>query len=46
MVVDYYSHYYEVVILRSTINAKVIETLRLMFARFGEPHLLRTDNDP
>ena len=46
VIVDYYSRYFEVVILRSTISTKVIETLQPIFARFGDPHTLKTDNGP
>ena len=46
VVVDYYSRFLEVVILRSTTRPKVIEALAPMFARFGLPFSLRTDNGP
>ena len=36
----------EVAILKSTTSAKVIEALAPMFARFGLPFSLRTDNGP
>ena len=32
--------------MKSTISAKIIEALTPMFARFGFPFSLRTDNDP
>ena len=46
MVIDYYSRFLEVAILKSTTSAKVIEALAPMFARFGFPFSLRTDNGP
>ena len=46
MVVDYFSRYFEVVILRSTSSTRIIEGLKPIFARFGVPHMLKTDNGP
>ena len=46
VVVDYYSRYFEVVILRTTTSAKIIEALTPIFARFGVPYSLRKDNGP
>ena len=46
VVVDYYSRFLEVAILKSTTSAKVIEAITPMFARFGVPFSLRTDNGP
>ena len=46
MVVDYFSRYFEVVILRSTSCTRIIEGLKPIFARFGVPHALKTDNGP
>ena len=46
MVVDYYSRFLEVAILKSTTSAKVIDAITPMFARFGVPFSLRTDNGP
>ena len=46
VVVDYYNRYFEVVILRSTTSTKVINSLQPIFARFGVPHTLKTDNGP
>ena len=45
-IVDYYSIYFEVVILRSTTSTKVIDSIQPIFARFGVPHTLKTDNGP
>lgn len=46
VVVDYYSRFLEVAIMKSTTSSKVIEALAPMFARFGFPFSLRTDNGP
>ena len=46
VIVDNYSRYFEVVILRSTTSTKVIDNLESTFTRFGVPHTLKTDNGP
>lgn len=46
VVVDYYSRYYEVDILRSTVAPKIISSLEGMFARHGLPESLTSDNGP
>ncbi|CAH1255636.1 RTL1 [Branchiostoma lanceolatum] len=46
VVVDYYSRFYEIAIMKSTSSRKVIEALEVIFARFGNPCSLRTDNGP
>ena len=46
LVVDYYSRYFEVVIMNSTVSTKIIEAMSTIFARFGVPQSLRTDNGP
>ena len=46
LVVDYYSHYYEVDILRSTVTSKIISSLEEMFARCCLPESLSSDNGP
>ena len=46
VVVDYLSRYFEVVILRSTSSTWIIEGLKPIFARFGVPRTLKTDNGP
>ena len=46
VVVDYYSRYYEVDILRSTVTSKIISSLEEMFARHGLPESLKSDNGP
>jgi len=44
--VDYYSRFYEVAVLKSTTSAKIIETMTPMFTRFGVSFSLKTDNGP
>ena len=44
VVVDYYSRYFEVVTMRSTTAQKVITALVEIFARYGFPHSLKSDN--
>ena len=46
VVVDYFSRFLEVAVLKSTTSAKIIEAMTPMFARFGVPYSLRTDNGP
>ena len=46
VVVDYYSRYYEVSVMRSTTTPRVIMALREIFARFRNPYSLKTDNGP
>lgn len=46
VIVDYYSRYFEVVIMKSTTSAKIVAALVPIFARFGVPYSLRTDNGP
>ena len=44
VVVDYYSRFLEVAILKSTTSTKIIKTITPMFVRFAVPFSLRTDN--
>ncbi|CAB4034836.1 Transposon Ty3-G Gag-Pol poly [Paramuricea clavata] len=44
--VDYYSRFYEVVVMRSTTTRRVLAALSDIFARFGFPHSLKSDNGP
>ena len=44
VVVDYYSRYYEVVIMHSTTSRRIINALNEIFARYGFPHSLKSDN--
>ena len=46
VIVDYYSRFYEVVIMQSTRADKVIDALRPIFARYGYPFTLKSDNGP
>ena len=46
MIVEYYSRYYEVNILRSAVASKVIPSLEEIFARHGLPESLTSDNAP
>ena len=46
VVVDYFSRFLEVAILKSTTSAKIIESIHPIFAWFGVPHSLWTDNGP
>ena len=46
VIMDCYSRYFEVVILRSTSSTKVIDSLKPIFTRFGVSHTLKTDNRP
>ncbi|UYV62028.1 K02A2.6-like [Cordylochernes scorpioides] len=45
-IVDYYTKYPEVFELRSTKAEMVIEKLKEVFARFGVPEIMMTDNGP
>ncbi|RUA05256.1 MAG: hypothetical protein DSY43_04960 [Gammaproteobacteria bacterium] len=46
VVVDYFSRYFEVDVLRSTTAPKIIESLDKIFCTHGLPVTLRTDNGP
>ena len=46
VVVDYFSRFLEVSVLKSTTSAKIIEAIHPIFARFGVPYSLRIDNGP
>ena len=46
VVVDYYSRYYEIDIMRSTVASKVISSREEIFARHGLPESLTSDNGP
>ena len=46
LIVDYYSKYPEVVKLTSTTSKQIIEKLQEVFARFGIPKTVVTDNGP
>ena len=44
VVVDHYSRYNEVVITHSTTSGKITNAPNEIFARFGFPHSLKSDN--
>ena len=44
VVVDYYSRFFEVVVMKSTTTPRIIAALMDIFARFGFPYTLKTDN--
>jgi transposase InsO family protein len=46
VVVDYYSRFFEVSILKSTTALDVIDKLDEIFARFGLPESIKSDNGP
>ena len=46
VVINNYIRFLEVAFMKSTISAKIIEALTPMFAWFGFPFSLRTDNGP
>ena len=46
VIVDYFSRYYEVEVMRSTTSEKVIECLEKIFTTHGLPLSLRSDNGP
>lgn len=46
VVVDYYSRFLEVEIMRKTDSTQTINRLRIIFARFGNPISITADNGP
>lgn len=46
VVVDYYSRYYVVAVVRTITSEKTIECLETIFARHGLPEVLVSDNGP
>uniref|UniRef100_A0A147BN06 RNA-directed DNA polymerase n=1 Tax=Ixodes ricinus TaxID=34613 RepID=A0A147BN06_IXORI len=46
VVVDYFSRFFELVKLRTTTTKDITKALRPMFARFGTPDVIRSDNGP
>lgn len=46
VVVDYYSRYFEIDILKSILSRNIIDSLDRMFAMHGIPESMKTDNGP
>ena len=46
VLVDYYSRFYEVDVIKSTVADSVIQCVDTHFSRHGIPHSIRTDNGP
>lgn len=46
VVIDYYSRFYEIAIMKSTTAEKTVKTLKIIFARHGLPMTIHTDNGP
>ncbi|XP_033739246.1 uncharacterized protein K02A2.6-like [Pecten maximus] len=46
VVVDYYSRYYEIEIMKDTTSTKITESLENMFCRHGIPVSITSDNGP
>ncbi|XP_064479149.1 uncharacterized protein K02A2.6-like [Ornithodoros turicata] len=46
VIVDYYSRFFELVKLKTTTTTDVIRGLKPIFARFGVPDVVRSDNGP
>lgn len=46
VVVDYYSNYIEVARVATTTSRSIIRELQIIFARFGIPRIVMTDNGP
>lgn len=45
-VIDYFSRYYEIDMMKKTETKWIIKSLRIIFARFGIPLLIQADNGP
>ncbi|KAL8620657.1 hypothetical protein ACOMHN_029845 [Nucella lapillus] len=46
VVIDCYSRYYEIAVMKSTTAEKTVGVLKTIFARHGFPLSIRTDNGP
>ena len=46
VIIDYFSRFPEVIKLKSTTSRSIIDTLKTIFARYGIPEVVRSDNVP
>lgn len=46
VIIDYYSRYFEVEIMKKTTSGETIRRVKPIFARYGLPTSIRTDNGP
>ncbi|KAK7105707.1 hypothetical protein V1264_012941 [Littorina saxatilis] len=46
VIVDYFTRYFEVMIVKTVTSEQIIKGLEQIFARHGLPHSLRSDNGP
>lgn len=46
VVVDYFSRYFEIDVLKTTTSEKLVKSLETIFCRHGYPEILKTDNGP
>jgi len=46
VIVDYYSRYFEAVIMKTVTSAAIVRVLEGIFGRLGLPYSLRSDNGP
>ena len=46
VVIDYYSRYYEIAIMKDTTSEKIIDSLENIFLHHGLPMCIRSDNGP
>ena len=45
-IIDYFSRFPEVIKLKSTTSRRIIDALKTLFARYGIPEVVRSDNGP
>lgn len=46
VVIDYYSRFFEVEVMKKIDSSETIKVLKVIFARFGIPHSIKADNGP
>lgn len=46
VVIDYYSRFYEIAVMKSTTSEKTVKMLKIIFARHGLPLTIHSDNGP